>query len=298
MLKDGSRILNLVLIVVALHASTAFGSIASNSNWTNPNARLPSFSSTYLIGERILLSWLALNQSRNDLWLTRYNVSTDDFALRIASDLDISNAGSFAWVIAVSDNEVLVDTRFEFQFVPARSNYNATAPTELASPGFNIMLVNQATSPNGSVAATTAAVSGTSAPPSSLPPSVSLNGSRPSASDPSPTNEPRLDGAAIGGIAIGVLAAVGLGGFAIGYFVFKRRQARHNKKPTSESAISTDGPYEILGDRRQPVEVVGKEAEVHELNVSEETLVAEADSAPVHEVCNTFKRPGLYEMPG
>ncbi|KAK5085013.1 hypothetical protein LTR70_007707 [Exophiala xenobiotica] len=143
MLKDGSRILNLVLIVVAF-------------NWTNPNARLPSFSSTYLIGERILLSWLALNQSRNDLWLTRYNVSTDDFALRIASDLDISNAGSFAWVIAVSDNEVLADTRFEFQFVPAGSYYNATAPTELASPAFNVMLVNQATSPNGSVAATTA----------------------------------------------------------------------------------------------------------------------------------------------
>lgn len=296
MLKDGGHILNLIFVLVVVYASAAYGAIASN--WTNPDAQLPAFSSTYLVGERILLSWLALNQSRNDLWLTRYKPSTDSFALRIASGLDISYAGSFAWIIAVENEQVLSDTRFEFQFVPAGANYNASAPTELASPGFNLMLVNQGTLPNGTVAATTAIASETDASPTSLPTSASLSSRPPVASSPPPDDDPGLDDAAIAGIAIGVFIAVGLAGFATGYFVFKRWQVRHTKEAYANSEATSNGPYEILGDRRHPVEALGKEAEVHELNVSETTLVAEAASTPVHEVCNTLKKPGLHEMPG
>jgi len=282
--KDSSRFLSFAFIISALHLSAAHARIASN--WTNPNAQLPSFTSTYLVGERIMLSWLALNQSQNDLWLTRFDVSTDDFALRIASDLDISNTGSFAWTIAVSDDEVLTDTRFEFQFVAAGSNYNATAPTELASPGFNLMLVNQVTQPNGTAASTR-----TDAP------SISSAGP-PSTSNQPSADESRLSHAVIAGIAIGVIAAVGLGGFAVGYLVFKKRQARHNQTIGGNSDVTVTGPYEVLGDDTHPMEVIKKEAAIHEMNSSQDTIVAESGGTPVHEVSNTIKRIGLHEMPG
>lgn len=290
MFKKSSCFTSFVLIT-ALHGSIIHASIARN--WTNPNARLPSFTSTYLVGERILLSWLALNQSQNDLWLTRFDVSTDDFALRIASHLDVSNAGSFAWTIAVSDDEVLTDTRFEFQFVSAGSSYDATAPTELASPGFNLMLVNQATLPNGTVANTTTGTPSNSS--SSVSPGVS---SSPALNPGRDTSKTGLNDAAIAGIAVGVLAAVGLCGFAVGYLAFKRRQARHNHKTAGDSHVTMTGPYEILGDRMHPTEAAGKVTEVHEMNTPPETTVAEAGSSTVHEINNTVKRPGLHEMAG
>lgn len=80
--------------------------------------------------------------------------------------------------------------------------------------------------------------------------------------------------------------------------VFKKRQARHKPKAADNLDVTMTGPYEILGDRRHPTEVLGKEAEVHEMNASKETIVAEAGGSQVHEVGNTMKRPGLHEMPG
>ena len=284
MLSRSISFLSWVTLSFALHMSTVAASIASN--WTNPNARLASFTSTYLVGERILLSWLPLNQSHNDLWLTHYDSSIDDFALRVASEIDISNSGSFAWTIAVDDDEVLVDTRFEFQFVTAGLSYNATASTELASPGFNLMLVNQATPPNGT------------ATPSDIPASASPSGGSQHTSNPIPNDDPGLSTAGIVGISVGLLAAVGLGGFAIGYLVFKRRQIRHNQELAAASGMTTAGPYEILSDRRHPAEAIGKEGEVHELKTSRDSVVLEAGGGVVHEVGNTTKRPGLHEMPG
>lgn len=58
---------------------------SSAANWTKPNGKLPSFTDSYTVGERIILSWQPLNQSFNDLWLTRYDTATDDFALRLNS---------------------------------------------------------------------------------------------------------------------------------------------------------------------------------------------------------------------
>lgn len=57
------------------------------------------------------------------------------------------------------------------------------------------------------------------------------------------------------------------------------------------------GPYEVLGNNSPSVEVSGKETQVHEMNASQ-TLAHESDSAPIHEISNTVKRPGVHEMPG
>ena len=292
------------LVVLLLLPYRTSASVATN--WTNPNARLPSFSSTFLVGERIYLSWLALNDSSNDLWLTRYATITDDFALRIASDLYIGTDGSFAWTIALSNEEVLQDTRFEFQFVPAGANYDPQATTDLASPAFNLMLVNQNTLPNGTAGAMTGEISptATSTSFSSATAAQTSSSSLSSSTHSSSGNNATISSAAAGGITAGVLAVVGLAGFAGGYWVFKKRQARHNKTIRTAgdtgSDITMTGPYEILGDRRQPIELNDKEARVHELNVSQETMVTESDSSPVFEVNGggMKRRDGLHEMPG
>ena len=276
-----------------------FSFIPITSDWTNPDARLPSFSNTYLVGEMILLAWQPLNKSMSDLWLMRYNTSVDTFALRIASTLDISAAGSFPWTIALAEEDVFEDTRFELSFVPEGANYDAKALSNIVSPGFNLMMVNQATPPNGTAVSNTSvplsiATSGTSTEASTTATAIVASPLNSSSNDNSGVST-----ATIGGIAVGVIVAVGLAGFAIGYFVFKKRQSRHNQKETiGNPEVTLAGPYEILGDRRHPVEVNGKERQVHEINCSQDTIVSKSDRALVHEVGNTVKRPGLHEMPG
>jgi len=292
---------SLALLFFALQASPALASVATN--WTNPSAYLPSFSSTFLVGERILLSWLALNDSTDDLWLTRYDNNVDTFSLRIASEVDVSVDGSFAWTIALSSLEVLKDTRFDFQFVPTGSTYDAAAEPQLESPAFNIMLVNQSTPPNGTVAATSSSAPAT-ATSSSAPDATSVpakNSTISSVPPPPTNNHSHFSTGAIAATAIGVLALIAFAGFGAGFWTFRKRRARHNTNITlgsSDSAPTTTGPYEILGDRKQPVEINSKELREYEMKYPKETDVHESLSSPIHEVGNTLKRPGLHEMPG
>lgn len=275
----------LFLLLPAIRATTA-------TNWTNPNARLPSFSSTYLVGERIYLSWQPLNQSTNDLWLIRYDPS-ENFTLRIASALDLSQSGSFPWTIAVAEQEVVSDTRFMLAFVPTGTNYDATSDSTLDSPAFNLMLVNQNTAPNGTVApsaAQSSTVSRTTTPTSAAS-STSSSSSPPGAGS-------HLSSVETASIAVGVLAAVGLACFFGGYLVFKRRQSRHKQKLSADAGVDMTGPYSALGSDRAPAEMNAKEASVHEMTSSKDSLAHESDSTPVHEVGNTIKRPGVHEMPG
>lgn len=286
----GSGLIVVLFLVLPIRATTA-------SNWTNPSAHLPSFTSTYLVGERILLSWQPLNLSTNDLWLIRYNIS-NDFTLRIASALDLSQAGSFPWTIAVSEEEVEMDTRFMFAFVPTGSSYDATQDSGLDSPAFNLMMVNQNTPADGTPSS--------SSPNAPASPTTSSSGSQssPSSTDTasststSSNDRSHLSTGAIAGIAVGVLAAVGLACFFGGYLVFKKRLSRHTQKINADSDVPMTGPYEALGSRHAPAEMIAKETRVHEMTSSVETLAHESDGIPVHEVSNTVKRPGLHEMPG
>lgn len=266
------------------------------NNWTNPNARLPDFSSTYLVGERVYLSWQPLNNSLSDLWLRRYSTSTDEFALRIASSLDIGVAGSFAWTIAVSEEEVLIDTRFTFVFVIQGSSYGTDTASDFESPGFNLMIVNQATPPNGTVSSTGAAASTVRPTTFSATPTISPAGASLTSPPPS-SGSSALDSSQIVGIAVGTLAFMGLAGFCAGYYVFKRRLTKHMQRLKTQLKEPMKGPYEVLGNNSPSVEVSGKETQVHEMNASQ-TLAHESDSAPIHEISNTVKRPGVHEMPG
>lgn len=267
------------------------------TNWTNPNARLPSFSSTYLVGEKIYLSWQPLNQSSNDLWLTRYDVS-NNYTLRIATSLDIAQAGSFPWTIAVPEEEVEKDTRFAFVFVPAGSGYDAAAHSDLESPAFNLMMVNQATPPNGTVSATTTSVASSTAQSSSNSTTSSTTSSESSSTSSASDHDYHLSNGTIAGIAVAVLAAVGLAGFAAGFLFYKKRKSRHTQTTPADSDVPMKGPYEVLGSSKSPTELNSKEVQVHELISSQETLAHESDGIPVSEVGNTVKRPGLHEMPG
>lgn len=281
-------VLVLLFLVSTVHATAA-------SNWTNPNARLPSFSSTYLVGERIYLSWQPLNQSVDDLWLIRYDTS-DNFTLRIASALDLSQPGSFPWTIAVSEQEVELDTRFTFAFVPTGTNYDAANDSTLDSPAFNLMMVNQNTPPNGTPSASAAQSSSTSEPSTDATSAASSSAS--SNSSTSSDGGSHMSTVETASIAAGVLAAVGLACFFGGYLIFKRRQSRHKQKLNADTDVAMTGPYAALGTDHAPAEMNAKEASVHEMIASKETLAHESDSSPVHEVGNTVKRPGLHEMPG
>lgn len=264
------------------------------SNWTNPDARLPSFSSTYLVGEKIYLSWQPLNQSTDDLWLIRYDTS-NKYSLRIATTLDISQANSFPWTIAVPEEEVQQDTRFLFAFVPTGSTYDAAADSGLDSPAFNLMMVNQATPPNGTVSASSTNLA---------TPTATATTNSSSVSPVSPTSSPDshhrhdLSSTKIAGIAVGVILAVGLACAVAAFWIYKKRKSRHVQNVPANSDVLMTGPYEALGSSRSPSELNTKEIQVHELTSSQETLAHESDSTPVHEVGNTVKRPGLHEMPG
>lgn len=290
MSRPGLHSLDLGLLVFLSLFSSTSATIASN--WTNPNARLPSFSSTYLVGERITLAWQPLNQSTNDLWLTRYDIS-NNYTLRIAYDLDISQAGSFQWTIAVPQEEVEHDTRFAFAFVPAGSIYDAATDSNLDSPAFNLMMVNQATPPNGTVSPSSAG----STSPTALP-SASTSTTEPSATlVPSSDESSGLSSPKIIGIVVGVLAVLGFISLA-GLLVFKKKKSRHTQNLSVDSDVTVTGPYEVLGSNRSPSELNSKEIQVHEMTCSQDTLAHESGGTPVHEIANTVKRPGLHEMPG
>lgn len=281
-------LLVLLFLVPTIRATTA-------RNWTNPNALLPSFSSTYLVGERIYLSWKPLNQSVNDLWLIRYNTA-DNYTLRIASTLDLSQPGSFPWTIAVSQEEVEADTRFMFAFVPTGTGFDPATDTGLDSPAFNLMMVNQNTPPNGTAspsAAQTTSFSGVSTITA-----TSSSSSAPSNSSVASDSGSHSGTVKTASIAAGVLAAVGLVCLVAGYFIFKRRQLRHKQKLQADTDAAMTGPYSALGSKHAPVEMNSKEVWPHEMAASKETLAHESDSSPIHEVANTVKRPGLHEMAG
>lgn len=218
--------------------------------------------------------------------------------LTVTVDQNISVAGSYDWTIAVDSDEIAKDTRFIFQFLPAGEAYDPTAVPELPSPAFNLITVNQQAPPNGTIGA-----------PSLVPATSTSVGSLQASETASPTinNSPSntalsgstgsspLSGAAKAAIAvaasvIGVAAMVGTL-YAVG--AYRRRAKRHT--PPEEKA---EGPYEILGNSKQPIELNSKETIVHELNSSKETMVYESDSSTIYEIATTTKRPGLHELPG
>lgn len=219
----------------------------------------------------------------------------DNFTLRIASDLDLGVSGSYAWTVAVTDAVILADTRFVLDFTPTGSVYDAQAQMQLQSPAFDIMLVNQNTAPNGTIEPTITTTSSTSS-------SATTNAGKTTSSALSDSPSPKhFSIGAASGIAVAVLASVGLIGFVIGYLVFKKKQTRHNHKISpggSNSDIILTGPYEVLGDRKQPAEMKAEEPQGHQLTVSKEVTLNELNNTIIHEASTTVKRPGLHEMPG
>ncbi|KAJ4288835.1 hypothetical protein N0V88_007164 [Collariella sp. IMI 366227] len=52
--------------------------------WNTPNGSEPNFSETYAHGDKIVVSWNALNNSIYDLWLTSWELDPDPVARCIA----------------------------------------------------------------------------------------------------------------------------------------------------------------------------------------------------------------------
>lgn len=207
--------------------------------------------------------------------------------------LDISLPGSFDWTIGISDEEVLKDTRFALQFLPIDASYSASKKAEITSPGFNLLLVNQQSPPNGTVGATlpsstattsSATSASASAIQSYLPSDIAQN-----------QNSNGLSAGGIAGVVIAVFAII-LSAILVGYILFKRQQRKNVAIITEDEKVN--GPYEVLGDRQQAIEMSSKDTAVYELSHSRETLSSqEVGGSQIHEAYTTIKRPGLHELP-
>lgn len=199
--------------------------------------------------------------------------------------LDISQPSSLDWTIAVSDEEVLKDTRFMFQFLPKGAAYDPKSSVGIASPGFNLLLVNQQSQPNGTAGATTTSTSETSSKSTSTSLSATSSSAAQASNPTSKDNGRSRQGMSAGaktGIAIGVVFLVTIAAALIFRWMVHRRKVQQDKAMQE----NITGPYEILGDRTFPKELQSKE-----------TAVSESDGSPIYEISTTTKRPDLHELP-
>lgn len=77
------HVLLLTILLSVVPVSTQF--IGPDPHWLNPNGSKPDFSTAYTNGDQITLSWQGLNNSISDLWVTSYDVQTDNFAQLVTS---------------------------------------------------------------------------------------------------------------------------------------------------------------------------------------------------------------------
>lgn len=283
--------LGLSLLLLSSHAE------AQSPVWTNPPSSAPAFTSTFANGDFITLSWLGLNHSLSDLWLTSADAN-NPYSFRIAANINITAPGTLPWSITVNETEIAIDNRFELKFVPTRTDINrAETFDQIVSPGF-VLLQSDAfvvtstasiapqsvvqSSTNASVAATAEATISSQFTPgvtdgSAVEPAAT-------SSPPSPSSEPASSSGLSTGAKAGIGVAVG-GVFLIilvlMFWVLRLRQRvkavsnQHSwgilpDSPTDTTATLSSmtltekhipGLHEVHGDRRQPSELGTKDKE-------------------------------------
>ncbi|KAJ9627566.1 uncharacterized protein PV06_05906 [Exophiala oligosperma] len=256
--------------------------------WSIPDGTKPNFTDVYNNGNSITWSWQALNHSMSDLWLTSFD-PTLSYAVRIASNINITEPGTLPWTITVNETLIDIDNRFVLRFTLTGTDIYPLYPNQFPSPAFIILkrgatlapaslssVVATATQFSESTTATTAAASITSliAPASSVP--SGLTESSPSSDSSSSGGSGLSTGAKVGiGIGVTALVVVILGLCFAVLRLYRRVKATSNRhsqgiipdypdKETTTSGASTpvireiSGLHEATGDRRHPAELGSK----------------------------------------
>jgi hypothetical protein len=249
--------------------------------WNNPQSSQPDFSQTYYTNNNIVISWSALNNSIDDLWLSPYDAS-DTYSLRIATFVNLTDAGSLAWTVFVDETENALDNRFKFSFVPAEIDFQSAQLNKqtISSPGFLILRNNQGSSIATSLLPTgtsTALIVSSTADSFSASPTYTADAGNASQS----SSSSGLGTSAKAGISIAVIAVTIIFLGLVIWIARLRRRVRavknhrsagiispspESKPEMSETAHELPSPVvgsdrtvsslqELVGDRRQPTEL-------------------------------------------
>jgi len=260
------------------------GALAQNvGQWNIPEGTRPNFTDVYNNGNSITWSWQGMNRSMSDLWLTSFD-PTASYALRVASNINITEPGTLPWTITVTETQIDIDDRFCLRFVLTGTDIFPLHADQFPSPAFLILKRGQtlsattASSPanvrSSSVGATSAAATNPFSTTSSSP---SISATPHPAIDPP---RPGLSAGAKAGIAVGVAAVLviilGLSFWVMRLYRRVKAASNHHSKgiiPEYHESMPTNaadatptikyisGVHEVVGDRRQPTEMSTKREE-------------------------------------
>ncbi|RMZ89627.1 hypothetical protein DV736_g3139, partial [Chaetothyriales sp. CBS 134916] len=113
--------LTAILHLTILISTTRFAS-ALTPQWLVPDSSQPNLATTWNDGDSVTLSWATLNSSICDLWLTDPN-SSNDYAIRLASNIDLDEAGTLPWSINIGNEQLHISDVFVLCFIPTGQAY-------------------------------------------------------------------------------------------------------------------------------------------------------------------------------
>lgn len=238
--------------------------------WIVPSGSVTDFSSTFQNGNSITLSWKAINSSICDLWVVASDAS-NDYATRIASNINLETAGTYPWTVSVGSEQVDIDDRYQLQFIPTGTEYKAGQTGYFSSPGFLLLNRGEAVPSSATSAAATSAIAATTSTSNSQSSPTAASSSTATSSPSSASNASQVNtGVIVGGVIAAIVAVVIILG--LGLYVLRLR--RRNKaagnvrsqgiwpenplissttSPRTEKKIS--GLFEAKGDQQHPVEL-------------------------------------------
>ena len=254
-------------VLVALWSLILLVRADDSDEWIVPSGSVTDFSSTFQNGNSVTLSWKAINSSICDLWVVASDAS-NDYATRIASNINLETAGTYPWTVSVGSEQVDIDDRYQLQFIPTGTEYRAGQTGYFSSPGFLLLNRGEAVPSSATSATATTATTSTSSSQSSATTASSstATSSTSSSSDPSHINT----GVIAGGVIAAIVAVVIILGLGLYVLRLRRRNKaagnvrsqgiwpenplmRSTTSPRTEKKIS--GLFEAKGDQQHPVEL-------------------------------------------
>ncbi|KIV77988.1 hypothetical protein PV11_09759 [Exophiala sideris] len=269
--------LTLVYFCISL-ASLLFNTVFAQDagQWIIPDGAKANFTDVYNNGNSLTWSWEGMNHSMSDLWLTSYD-PTLSYALRVASNINITESGTLPWTITVNDTLIDIDDRFCLRFVPTGTDIFPFQTDQFPSPAFLILQQGQPL-PAATDSTSTFSPTPASTASSQATTTASSFSSTSSSSAPPPPSKPNLSAGAKAGIGIGAAAVF----FIIMALLFvvlrlyrrvKAASNQHSRGIIPEHSEGTpamtpstvpvirqiSGLHEALGDRRHPTELMVKQ---------------------------------------
>ncbi|RMZ81777.1 hypothetical protein DV738_g1964, partial [Chaetothyriales sp. CBS 135597] len=107
------------------------GSLA-NAQWLVPDSSQPDLATTWNDGDSVTLSWAALNSSICDLWLTG-PASDDDYAIRLASNINLAQDGTLPWSIDIGSEKLNIGQVFTLAFIPTGQAFSSSQQVHITS---------------------------------------------------------------------------------------------------------------------------------------------------------------------